>query len=175
MAAGAEVARQRQVQRLCRCRLGFAAGRLAGCLVLVAQICLPNLSGQRQASGASFARPSGTGSFAAGSVAGLLSLWVISSAHFLLRLTRNGIGSWSPWRYTAPRTSLGPRVSHPTDGPVHFKVTSEFSGKEGCNQLVMPAQNVGMGVLIGVLDIYYLTTYRHLLSVKWGLVIDRIL
>lgn len=57
VAAGAEVARQRQVKCLRRCRLGFAAGGLAGRLVLVAQICFPYLSRQRQASGASSARP----------------------------------------------------------------------------------------------------------------------
>lgn len=59
VAAGAEVARQRQVKCLRRCRLRFAAGGLAGRLILVAEVGLAYLSRQRQASGASFTHPGG--------------------------------------------------------------------------------------------------------------------
>lgn len=73
VAAGAKVAGQRQVQCLRGCRLGFAAGRLAGCLILVAQIRLPYLAGQRRASGASSAHSGGMGCCVVRSASGLES------------------------------------------------------------------------------------------------------
>lgn len=97
VAAGAKIAGQRQVQCLGGCRLGFAAGRLAGCLILVAQICLPYLAGQRWASGASRAHSGGTGCWVVGSAAGLESQCGLESAlPFLPSPSRYRVGGWNP-------------------------------------------------------------------------------
>lgn len=97
VAAGAKVAGQRQVQCLRCCRLCFTAGRLAGCLILVAQICLPYLSGQRRASGVSSAHSGGTGHLVDDSASGLESLWGLKSAHpFLPCHSRSWVGRWNP-------------------------------------------------------------------------------
>lgn len=106
VAAGAEVARQRQVKCLRRCRLRFAAGGLAGRLILVAEVGLAYLSRQRQASGASFTHPGGPGTWKSSQLQGCRVYGAATqpppAPHSVY-----GMGDGALKKHTAPLTVLG--------------------------------------------------------------------
>lgn len=106
VAAGAEVARQRQVKCLRRCRLRFAAGGLAGRLILVAEVGLAYLSRQRQASGASFTHPRGPGTWKSSQLQGCRVYGAATqpppAPHSVY-----GMGDGALKKHTAPLTVLG--------------------------------------------------------------------